>query len=98
MLQSFNPKYMLFGCVRNNAFRRALSTDQYQSALLALKSYAVPSRVVLQCGDSLQELALSNRIRLVWVPGHCGIHAAAFAGPEPCLPLTPSSVKRRERE
>jgi hypothetical protein len=70
--------------------------------LLALKSYAVSSRVVLQCGDSLQKLALSNRIRLVWVPGYCGIHgnkeAAAFAGPEPWLPLAPSSVKRREWE
>jgi hypothetical protein len=47
----------------------------------------------------------------VWVPGHCGIHrkeeadalartgsSSAFVGPEPCLPLTPSSVKRREQE
>jgi hypothetical protein len=38
--------------------------------LLALKSYVVFSRVVLQCGDSIQELALSRRVRLVWVPGH----------------------------
>jgi hypothetical protein len=42
--------------------------------LLALNSYAVSSRVVLKCKDSLQKLALSNRVRLVWVPGHCGIH------------------------
>jgi hypothetical protein len=60
--------------------------------------------------DSLQELALSNKVRMVWVPGHCGIHgnevaalagagsSSAFVGPEPCLPLAPSSVKRRERE
>jgi hypothetical protein len=47
----------------------------------------------------------------VWVPGHCGIHVneeadalararsnSAFVGPEPCLPMAPSSVKRRERE
>jgi hypothetical protein len=34
----------------------------------------VPSRVVIQCGDSLQELVLSNRVRLVWFPGHCGVH------------------------
>jgi hypothetical protein len=53
----------------------------------------------------------SNRVRLVWVPGNCGIHgneetdalartgsSSAFVGPEPCLPLAPSSVKRRERE
>jgi hypothetical protein len=42
--------------------------------LLDLKLYAVSTRVVLQCRDSLQELALSNRVRLVWVPGHSGIH------------------------
>jgi hypothetical protein len=34
MLRSFNPKYMLFWRVRNIAFRRALSTEQYQSALI----------------------------------------------------------------
>jgi hypothetical protein len=32
------------------------------ATLLALKSYDVASRVELQCGDSLQELALSNRV------------------------------------
>jgi hypothetical protein len=36
---------------------------------MALKSYAVSSKVVLQCGVSLQELVLSNRVQLVWVPG-----------------------------
>jgi hypothetical protein len=47
----------------------------------------------------------------VWVPVHCGIHgneeadalsragsSSAFVGPEPCLPLAPSSVRQRERE
>jgi hypothetical protein len=43
------------------------------AALLAFKSYAVFSRGVLQCEDFLQELALSNRVGLVWVPEHCGI-------------------------
>jgi hypothetical protein len=76
--------------------------------LLALTWYAVSSRIVLQCRDSLQSLALSNRAQLVWVPGYCGIHgieeadalaraasSSAFVGSEPCLPLAPSSVKRR---
>jgi hypothetical protein len=69
-----------------------------RAALLDLKSYAVSSRVVLPCRDSLQELALSNRVQLVWVPRHCSIHgkeeadalarsgsSSAFLGPEPCL-------------
>jgi hypothetical protein len=34
MLQSFNPKYMLFWRVRDIAFQRALSTEQYQSTLI----------------------------------------------------------------
>jgi hypothetical protein len=34
MLRFFNPKYMLFWRVRNIAFRRALSTEQYQTALI----------------------------------------------------------------
>jgi hypothetical protein len=46
-------------------------TEQYQSAhcrraaLLALKSYAVSSRVVLKCRNLLQELPLPNRVPLV---------------------------------
>jgi hypothetical protein len=93
-------KDMLFWRVWNIAFWRALSTEQYQSAL-----------IVGLCGDSLQELALCNRVRLVRFPGHCGIHgnedadvfartgsSSAFVRPKSCLPLAPSSVKRRERE
>jgi hypothetical protein len=107
MLRSFNPKCMLFWRVWNIAFpesivSRAVSicSDISRDAFLAVKSYGVYSRVVLQCVDSLQELSLSNRVRLVWVPGHCGIHgneeadvlaragaSSAFVGSEPCLPL-----------
>jgi hypothetical protein len=72
---------MLFWRVRNIAFRRALARaraisicSDSRAASLALKSYAVSFGVVLQCGDSLQELVLSNRVRLVCVPGDCGIH------------------------
>jgi ribonuclease HI len=82
-----------------------------RAALLALKSYAMSSRVVLQCRNSLQELVLSNRVRLVWVPGHCGIHgneeanalaregsSSTFVGLEPYFTLPSSTVKWRERE
>jgi ribonuclease HI len=99
-------------CISEGIVNRVVSIGaDRRAALLARQSYAVSSRVVLQCRDSLQELALSNRIRLVWVSGHCGLHgnkeadalarlgsSSAFVGPEPCLLLAPSSVKRRERE
>jgi hypothetical protein len=70
----------------------ALSTEQYQSVLivelLCWPLNRMPCLIVLQCGDSLQELALSNRVQLVWVLGHCGIHrnekADARVGLEPC--------------
>jgi hypothetical protein len=77
LLRSFNPKFMFFCSVRNSEgiVNRVVSIcSDITAALLALKSYAVSSKVVLQCRDSLQELALSNRVILVWVPGHCGIY------------------------
>jgi RNase H len=77
---------------------------------LALKWYAMSFRVELQCSDSLQRLALSKRVRLVWVPGHCGIHgneeADALAGMRPISVFEGRSlvflwhprVSKRERE
>jgi ribonuclease HI len=94
-------------CISEGIVNRAVSIcSDSRAALLAIKSYAVSFRVVLQCRNSLQKL--SNRVRLVWVPGHCGIHgneeadalakvelSYAFVGPELCLPLAPSNDKRR---
>jgi ribonuclease HI len=99
-------------CISKGIVNRAISIcSDGRAALLALKSHAVSSRAVLQCGNSIQELALSNSVRLVCVPGHCGILenekadalaravlGSAFVEPEPCLPLAHSSAKRRERE
>jgi hypothetical protein len=99
-------------CISEGIVNRViLVCSDSRTALLALKSYAVSSRVVLQCRDSLQKLALSHRVRLVWVLEHCGIHgnevadaharagsSSAFVGPEPCFPFAPSSVRHRERE
>jgi hypothetical protein len=95
-------------CISEDIVNRAISDSR--AALLAHKSYAVSSRPVLQCEDSFQELGLSNRVQMVWVPGHCGIHgneethlqepgsSSTFVGPKPCLPLATSIVKRKERE
>jgi hypothetical protein len=70
MLQSFN-----LYCISQGMVDRTISIcSDSRAVLLAPKSYTVSSRTVLQCGDSLQELVLSYRVRLLWVPGHCGIH------------------------
>jgi hypothetical protein len=50
-------------CISEGIVNRAISIySDSRAAFLALKSYAVFSRVVLHCGDSLQELVLSNRV------------------------------------
>jgi hypothetical protein len=96
-------------CISEETANRAISIfSDSRTALLARKSYAVSSIVELKCRNSLQELALSNRVRLVWVPEQCGIHgneeadslararsSSAFVELEPCLPLATSSIKRR---
>jgi hypothetical protein len=60
-------------CISEGITNRAISIcSDTRAALLALKSYAVSFRVELQCRDSLA-LSNRNRVRLVWVLGHCGI-------------------------
>jgi hypothetical protein len=50
-------------CILEGIVNRAISICyDGKDALVALKSHAVSSRVVLQCRDSLQELGLSNRV------------------------------------
>jgi hypothetical protein len=102
-------KYYILEGIVNRAV--SICSDSRTALLAAVKSYAVSANVVLQCRNLLQKLALSNRVRLMWDPRHCGIHgneetdalaravsSTAFVRPEPCLPLAPSSVRRRERE
>jgi hypothetical protein len=50
-------------CILEGIVNRAISICSHiRAALIALKSYAVSFEVVLQCGDSLLELVLSNRV------------------------------------
>ena len=44
-----------------------------QSALKALESYQVSSKLVWECLQTLKTLATDNSIELCWVPGHRGI-------------------------
>jgi hypothetical protein len=48
-------------CISKGIVNRAISIcSDGRAAFLAVKSYAVSSRVVLQCGDSLRELVLTE--------------------------------------
>jgi ribonuclease HI len=101
---------MLFWCVRNIEFRRALSTEQSQSDLIVELLYWLLNR--MSCLPELYcnaEILYRNWLCLTeWVLGHSGIHgneeadtlartgsSSAFVGSELCLPLAPSTVKRR---
>jgi hypothetical protein len=69
-----------------------------QAALRALSGLKVTSELVVECLNTLSELAGLNEVTLVWVPGHCGIcgneeadklarqmSAMQLTGPEPAL-------------
>jgi hypothetical protein len=74
--------YAFLACSEGIVNRAVSICSDSRAVLLALKSYAVSSRVVLQCGDSLQELALSNRVRLVWANALARVgSSSAFVGP-----------------
>ena len=50
-----------------------------QAALKALESFTVKSRLVEECLNELNELGKKNRLKLCWVPGHCGISGNEIA-------------------
>ncbi|KAJ8911101.1 hypothetical protein NQ315_003363 [Exocentrus adspersus] len=93
--------FAILACVSENLKREysnqhiQICTDS-QAALHALKSPRITSQVVLECTNSLAELGQRNKVRLVWVPGHCGVtgneeadalarkgSTDIFTGPEP---------------
>lgn len=82
-----------------------------QAALKALDSYSFESKLVWECSSSLKQLARSNRVTLMWVPGHEGIsgneiadelaRAGAeqpFIGPEPFCGTSRSHLMEELRE
>ena len=50
----------------------AICTDS-QATLKALEQDEIKSKVVLECCIKLKELAMSNQVTLLWVPGHSKI-------------------------
>jgi ribonuclease HI len=82
-----------------------------KAALLDLSSYTISSKLLYQCWLLLQDLSNNNRLRLLWVPGHCDIKEneeadrlakmglnSHFCGQEPCVPLSASIVRDMNRK
>jgi hypothetical protein len=68
-----------------------------KASLLGLSSYTISSKLLQQCLLSLQNLSKNNKVRLIWVSGHCDIKGneeadrlvrmdldSHFCGLEPC--------------
>lgn len=65
-------------CIRENIRRRYRNHIIYilsdsRAALFALKSQTINSKLVWDCLQQLLLLANTNRVTLIWVPGHRGI-------------------------
>ncbi|KAJ8913107.1 hypothetical protein NQ315_000564 [Exocentrus adspersus] len=77
-----------------------------QAALKALSSYRCTSKAVWNCQQTLSRVGRTNRLTLVWIPGHVGLKgnevadslarrgaALEFIGPEPVLGLSYSTAR-----
>lgn len=83
--------------------REVLICTDSESAMKALISPVVTSKLIEECKGYLNQMGQRNRIHLVWVPGHAGVDGnekadelakAGSAGtetrPEPCIPIPQS--------
>jgi hypothetical protein len=82
---------------RNDRNRRTIYIlSDSRAALLAISSYTIKSKMVLECTRLLTALASRHKVTLMWVPGHTGIEGnekadelakkgskTYFVGPEP---------------
>lgn len=83
-------------CPKRDVF---ICTDS-QSALKALSAYEFTSALALNAYEALNELALTTKVEIIWVPSHSGIEGnekadelakigamSKFTGPEPVMSL-----------
>jgi len=88
----------------------AICSDS-QAALKSLSSAKVTSALVAQTVDELQLLSVHNKLRLLWVPGHCDFEgnekadllakqasASSFTGPEPVFGLSITTLRTNLRK
>ena len=98
-------------CVRENLTRGYSNKHIYicsdsQAALKALSKAEVRSAITLECKNALDRLSLSNKVSLIWMPGHTGIEGneeadnlaregskMTFIGPEPVFGIAQSTAK-----
>jgi ribonuclease HI len=59
--------------------KRIFICSDSRAALQALESCKIDSKLVMECRNLLQELAHSNVLTLVWVPGHSNVYGNEMA-------------------
>jgi len=76
------------------------------AAINAVSAFKATTGLVADAMKALKSLAIFNSVRLVWVPGHCGIKgnervdllakqasSSCFTGPEPSVGISTSTIR-----
>lgn len=108
--------FAILACIQENLRRGYINHNVHilsdsQAALKALASPEIKSKIVGECRAELHELARRNRVKLIWIPGHCGYDGneeadklakkgvdSTFVGPEPTIGIPLTACKQVIRE
>jgi ribonuclease HI len=95
---------------RNYINRNIYILSDSQAAIEALDGHQITSKLIWDCHQSLTQLAIHNRVQLIWVPGHEGIVGKEtadqlartgsehpFIGPEPACGISVGVAKKAVR-